>query len=96
MAVQVDPMKAVLKAPGTERLKLKYDELLSSFAFKFNLRRYKEEGMTAGAGAYGEHAANWTKLIADHPTVTGVFTDSWGRAWKILLARHIIFKVMHL
>jgi hypothetical protein len=38
--VQVDPIKPKLKAPGTKRLKLEYDELLSSFAFKFNLRRY--------------------------------------------------------
>ena len=30
----------MLKAPGTERLKLKYDEVVSSFAFNFNLRRY--------------------------------------------------------
>ena len=29
-----------MKAPGTKRLNLKYDELLSSFTFKFNLRRY--------------------------------------------------------
>jgi len=29
-----------MKAPGTGRLTLKHDELLSSFAFKFNLRRY--------------------------------------------------------
>ena len=34
------PMKSMLKAPGTKRLKLNCDELLSSFAFKFNLRRY--------------------------------------------------------
>jgi hypothetical protein len=33
-------MKCKLKAPGTERLKLKHDNLLSKFAFKFNLRRY--------------------------------------------------------
>ena len=39
MAVQVDTVKFVLKAPGTKRLILKYDEPLSSFAFKFNLRR---------------------------------------------------------
>jgi len=38
-AVQVEPMKPMLKAPG-KRLKLTYDKLLSSFAFKFNLRRY--------------------------------------------------------
>jgi hypothetical protein len=39
-AVQVDPIKPTLKAPGTKRLKLKCHKLLSSFAFKFNLRRY--------------------------------------------------------
>jgi hypothetical protein len=37
--VQVDPIKPTLKAHGTKRLKLKGDQLLSSFAFKFNLRR---------------------------------------------------------
>jgi len=43
-AVQVDPIKPMLKAPGYKRLKLNYDRLLSillsNFAFKFNLRRY--------------------------------------------------------
>jgi hypothetical protein len=38
--VQVDPTEPKLKAPGTKRLKLKYDGPLSNFAFKFNLRRY--------------------------------------------------------
>jgi len=33
-------MKPMLKAPGTKRLKLKYDSLLSSFAINFNMRRY--------------------------------------------------------
>ena len=33
-------MKTKSKAPGTKRLKLKYDILLSRFAFNFNLRRY--------------------------------------------------------
>jgi hypothetical protein len=36
-------MKPALKAPGTDHLKLNCDELLSSFAFKFNLRRYMLE-----------------------------------------------------
>ena len=40
--MQLDPIKPTLKAPGTERLKLIYDELLSSFAFNFNLRRYSQ------------------------------------------------------
>jgi hypothetical protein len=38
--VQIDPMKPKLKPPGTKRLKLEYDGLLSNFGFKFNLRRY--------------------------------------------------------
>jgi hypothetical protein len=33
-------MRTTLKAPGTKRLKLKYDDPLSNSAFKFNLRRY--------------------------------------------------------
>jgi hypothetical protein len=36
-------MKPMLRAPGSKRLKLEYDKLLSSFAFKFNLRRYNED-----------------------------------------------------
>jgi len=39
-AVQLDPIKHTLKAPGNKRLKLKHDELLSMFGFKFNLRPY--------------------------------------------------------
>jgi hypothetical protein len=39
-AVQVEPKKPVLKAPGSKRLRLTYVKLLSIFAFKFNLRRY--------------------------------------------------------
>jgi hypothetical protein len=38
--VQVDPMTPELNAPGTNLLTLKYVELLSTFAFKFKLRRY--------------------------------------------------------
>jgi len=38
--VQVDPIKPKLKPPGTKRLTLKCDILLSTTAFKFNLRRY--------------------------------------------------------
>ena len=41
--MQVDPIKPTLNAPGTKRLKLKYDEPLSNVAFKFNLRRYSKE-----------------------------------------------------
>jgi hypothetical protein len=42
--VQVKPMKPTLKAPGSKLLKLSYDEPLSKFALKLNLRRYNEGG----------------------------------------------------
>ena len=40
-AVNVEPMKPTLKAPGTKRLKLSYCELLSIFASEVILRRYR-------------------------------------------------------
>jgi len=40
--VQVDPIKPILKPPGTKHLKLKCEIMFSTFAFKFNLRRYNE------------------------------------------------------
>jgi len=40
--VQLNPIKPMLKPPGTKHLRLEYDGLLSSFAFKFDLRRYIE------------------------------------------------------
>jgi len=39
--VQVDPIRPTSKPPGTKCLILKYGTLLSSFASKFDLRRYK-------------------------------------------------------
>jgi len=45
-------MKFKLKPPGTKRLKLKCHVLLSSFAFKFNLRRYIV-ALAACAGVIG-------------------------------------------
>jgi len=41
--VQVDPIRLKLKPPGTKRLKLNCDALLSTSAFKFNLCRYTVE-----------------------------------------------------
>ena len=52
-AVQVDPIKPTLKAPGTKRLKLEWDTLLSTSAFKFSLRRYTPNGEAdSGTHAY--------------------------------------------
>ena len=39
-AVQIDPIKPTLQRTGNKRLKLKCDMLLSTSAFKFNLRCY--------------------------------------------------------
>ena len=39
-AVQLDPMKPDMKPPGSKRLNLKSEVLLSNFYFKFNLRCY--------------------------------------------------------
>jgi hypothetical protein len=41
--VQVDPIKPKLKPPGTQHLKLNCDILLSTFAFKINVRRCNGE-----------------------------------------------------
>ena len=35
-------MTPMLKPPGTKRLKLEYDGLLSNFGLNFNLRRYSK------------------------------------------------------
>jgi hypothetical protein len=48
--VQVDPIKPQLKPPGNKRLKLNCDVLLSTSAFKFNLRRYNEESLVLAPG----------------------------------------------
>ena len=42
-AAHIDPIKPNLKPPGTKRLKLNRDVLLTTSAFKFNSRRYVVE-----------------------------------------------------
>jgi hypothetical protein len=62
-------MKTVLKAPGTVRLKLKYDDLLSSFAFKVNVRRFtKEEARAAEARAAAAAAVGRCRLTLSNPS----------------------------
>ena len=50
--MQVDPMNPTLKAPGSERLTLRCDYLLSIFAFNFKLRRYNEGTKVDGARSF--------------------------------------------
>jgi len=66
-------MKPVLKAPGTKRLKLKCDLLLSTSAFKFNMRRYTK------AAAMAEACRGFPK--------SGSVPSSNGEHLKGLLAR---------
>jgi len=47
--VHVDPMKPTLKAHGAMRLRLKYDKLFSSFAFKFKLCRFTKMATSSSA-----------------------------------------------
>jgi hypothetical protein len=45
--VQVEPLKPKLKPSGTKHLKVKFDNLLSTSDFKFNLRCYILDGVLA-------------------------------------------------
>ena len=63
--MQADPIKPILKAPGTERLKLQCDEPLSNFAFRFKLRRYnKYVPISWGKKQYGKGKAGPPTLRA--------------------------------
>ena len=64
-AVQAQPIKPVLKAPGNKRLKLQCDILRSNFAVKFNLRRY----ITARklARPWSSHGGCWYGHVKHYP-----------------------------
>jgi len=69
-AVQIDPVKAMLKPPGTKHSKLKYDILLSTFAFRFHLRRH-----TPGLQIQTDAANHEWR---DVPPVPGAFVCNLG------------------
>jgi hypothetical protein len=61
--MQVDPMEPAMKSPGSKRLKPKYDEPLSNFAFNFNFCRYSTASggnvaIQAGGSLGGQHEAS--------------------------------------
>ena len=74
----VHAMKPTLKAPGIKLLRLKNDDVLTFFAFKSNLRRYKEvlksapSVLVVGGGTVG------VELAAE---IAGL----WGRAKAVTL-----------
>ena len=71
--MQVDPIKPTLKAPGTMRLKLNCNKLLSCFAFDYNLRRHREAEAEEASGAEGGASPGpfWS-----HSFVSGLSTVS--------------------
>ena len=48
--MQVDPIKPTLPPPETQSLKLRCDEMLSTFAFHFNLHHYNKAEVEHAAG----------------------------------------------
>jgi hypothetical protein len=64
-------MKLKLKPPGTQRLKLKCDMLLSLSAFKFNLRRYKVDELRRVLQC-GASASEKESLLGDKGAKAGV------------------------
>jgi len=81
-AVQVESMKPKLKPPGTERLKLKCDILLSTSAFKSNSHHYIQRAccsgctlwarpFTSGAGRRPRPQRRWPCTLGRPPGPSG-------------------------
>jgi hypothetical protein len=63
-------MNPTLKAPGTKRLKLKYDKLLSilpKIAFNLNLRRYTTDDTLRNLDASCPNMAGRCRLTLSNP-----------------------------
>jgi hypothetical protein len=82
-------MKTVLKPPGSMLLKLRYDEPLSNAAFKFTLRLYTTEWVSAErvAADTAEQIANHALARLGEVLVT-MPVDVPGRARLTLHIRH--------
>jgi hypothetical protein len=64
--VQVEPMRPMLKSPGSMLLKVRCGGPLSNFAFKINLRRYNEgvlEMLRAAGENVGPQAGAYTRPL---------------------------------
>jgi hypothetical protein len=68
-------MEPKLKRPGTKPLKLKCDTLLSTSAFKHNLRRYNKQAVSTSDAFLGmthnkdPGAAGRTSLVTSQPAI---------------------------
>ena len=74
--MQVDPIKPKLRPPGTKRWKANCDVLLSTSAFKFNLRRYNKDWCKKRTRENEEAAAAEAAAAA----VTAEASGSGGRS----------------
>jgi len=79
-------MKLTLKAPGSKRLKLKYDELLSNVAFNFNLRR-----CITGRNDVNIHAANTkgrtARDVSESAAITREITQAMVRRCRLTVSK---------
>jgi len=85
-AVQVDPIKPLLNTPGTKRLKLKCDVLLSTAAFKFNLRRYMKEVDVVRAAMVGRCRLTVSKPMLKARLVSALENKIWMKRFQTLLS----------
>jgi hypothetical protein len=73
-------MKPKLKPPGTKGLELKCDILLSTSAFKFNLRRYSTEILHAKAAAAASVTAAAAVEEANRRAAEGLRAGAYTRS----------------
>jgi hypothetical protein len=73
-------MKPKLKAPGTKRLKLKCDVLLSTSAVNFNLRRYNAGSALAGLSRRRRYLAAAGILLTQVPAA--VYLSVWHQSGR--------------
>ena len=77
--VQVKANKPALKAPGTKRLKLKCDILLSTSAFKTNLRRYS---MCCTGVLYFTDDGNFNSRLKQYCNSEPADVEAFGTVYK--------------
>ena len=91
--MQFDPVEPKFNLPGIKRLKLKFDEPLSKFAFKFKLRHYSmggggngpqprvftdSAGAASSAGGRGLHSSTFQLNVSALRGIGGAFKGCSG------------------